>query len=527
MISLDNMFSEEARILILSKELGKEAATQIEGLFRRFPIVWLEKEKYGNYNHHYLEGVYVKQGFLQSMAYCLFKESANEKELKIALNDVIKRIRPKLFKLMNNKLPYINLELLLPEVLKNISRSDNQKILFHLAIIDYWALQENKKIKVDEYIYEIISRDLLSKAKYIEEGYQNYGYVRWIYDKINGENDRFLNEHYMKCIQEKTGMPLSEYINEIWMALYNYDPADSLIPFEVYMLYKVCWDDNLIAPSPVPPFNQNDYLEILSRIVHCITSLISRFKDDERDDLIEIVMLNAIDLVDNLLPYTLIIYYIVQLRHKDRKDFFSLPHIQDMVTNQELNNIISKLKNKIKEEQQVSRAALNENNTLEYNLRKSFQTALDERDNLYCQLQKKFDKLKRINDDLATENTKLKNKNNQLVELLNNINEDEEINETIEKRIRVLEQTKILIIGGHPSTVKRLKKYLPNCTYYECEQSFPDIRFKNLHYGIILKRWVNHSMIYKVQKVLPTLELIDLGSTNINRILHDLLNTLN
>ena len=113
-------------------------------------------------------------------------------------------------------------------------------------------------------------------------------------------------------------------------------------------------------------------------------------------------------------------------------------------------------------------------------------------------------------------------------ELLLKVQEQEKLLEQLpskqvkELNIEQLNKPEILIIGGHPHVVAKLRERLPKCKFCECRRTYKDDFFKGVKFSYVFVEWINHGMTGKLNKICPQVPKRVIASTNPDRILREM-----
>ena len=175
----------ENREVFLAYVLANCKFSTIEGLHRRFPLVWKQRDQYKYYKHVCLERPSLKEEYKLKCAYCLFEAS---KEDSIIFNVLFEELYKQYGALYKQLKKYYGRSKLISdtglEVLMKDQELINQTDLMDVSIFDFFL--EKLEVRYDEttffnqlkVTYDGIQRKILDFELDIDE--LNYQYFKYI-----------------------------------------------------------------------------------------------------------------------------------------------------------------------------------------------------------------------------------------------------------------------------------------------------------------------------------------------------------
>lgn len=231
------------------------------------------------------------------------------------------------------------------------------------------------------------------------------------------------------------------------------------------------------------------------------------------------------ELFDQYLPFVYLLLQMGKTHDENRRLFYQYYHPNHSSITKKLEHELKTTQQALTQEQHHVQQLKNQIQTLKESHQSELQRRLKSQQDALLQSERENQQLQKEIEDLKQLLKQQKAKNhpsNDGVSLIkdNHSLTNPHLNEGVDDELDLLlNQANLLIIGGYPVTINRLKERLPNCKYYECDMTFKDQFFQGIEHAFIMKNYVNHGMVYKVRKVCPDIPFYEIDATNPDRIL--------
>lgn len=529
------LFDELNLKIFLSHLLAKKSTTQLEGIFNRFPLIWVQRTKFPHSEHFLLNDPVLKTEFFKKFAYALIEVANQDLEIQKELHRILKQLNPSLVKkIQNSPLPQLNQTNLIIDLIAKKTNHSVPTLLSELALIDYWMTYYKKEYLLSDKLTNFLEKEITPTLKSNTQKSKNQSlHHQLISDKNGKENPWF--KRYFKQFETYLGEPLSRYLTAISndFTHYFYSSNHERLTSLDYQFYNMLLDDRLLIHGHTSTLNQQDALEVFARVFRQVM-VFHRTVEKKIEANLALstnththpIDLNEIDQslmpeFKTLLPLALLDYLIYKNKTNDRTAFYSLTESQ-LMRSESVRKTLEKQTRQLEKFEQLVEQLTQQLNQYKETKQAELQQALLKKEQILLEQERQIEKLQKNYQTLESDYQALKERYQDLLSSV-----EEQVSSDTEdlpllNPLTSEDQTEILIIGGAPSLIQRLKEQLPQSQFYGWNQTLPQLTSKPIKYGFILKRLVNHTMVRQIQKQLPTIELIDLETINPSRILSDI-----
>ncbi len=497
----------ENRAVFLAYVLAKCNFSTIEGLHRRFPLVWQRRVQYKYYKHVCFERPSFKEEYQLKFAYCLFEEAEHDQDIFNVLFDILYKQYPLIYKELKKNysrhhlLPDMDLE-------KLIIREDqiNQDYLIYLSVFDFFIQKLEIKISEGEQYHQL--KQYCDKLQHtiLEFEEESYQYLKQnltqpssipfkqiknfcrSYSEYLGQNIiDVLNSKLILFNQDKK----SHWLHEL--GLMNQEFSYRLTASDVYQLIALllCTDEDDFCDEEVEQIKMGDFI-----------IPISVFEAFEHS-------------LDEVLPY-----FVMGKMVKENREFFMQSYtLKDQVVSKQLEKEVNSLKRDLKSLKEVNKnlkGTISKQKSLH---EKAYKSQLKE-------MQSTLIETTREKERMEKELVSLKNKVEQLeLSLSQEVEEPNHTSEIIideQVDVSLINKAEIMIVGGATPTIQKLKRILPNCKYFEVDKKYNDQYFKGVKLAILLTNILNHGMTKKLDKHCPQIVKKSVSATNVELIIKEI-----
>lgn len=497
----------ENRAVFLAYVLAKCNFSTIEGLHRRFPLVWQRRDQYKYYKHVCLERPSFKEEYQLKFAYCLFEEAEHDQDIFNVLFDILYKQYPLLYKELkknysrHNLLPDMDLEKLMSQ-----KDQSNQDYLIYLSVFDFFIQKLEVKISEGEQYYQLKQRcDKLQHTilEFEEESYQYLkqnltqpssisfkqikNFCRSYSDYLGQSIIDVLNSKLILFNQNKK----SQWLHEL--GLMNQEFSHRLTASDVYQLIALllCTDEDDSCDEDVEIIKVGDYV--------LPVPIFEAFEES----------------LNELLPY----FVMSQLIKENREFFLQSYTLKDQMISKQLEKEVDLLKRDLKSLKEVNKSLKRTINKQKLVQEKAHKRQLKN-------LQTMLITTTREKERLQQEIVRLKNKCEQLEFTLKNEDEQQDVNHEIILSevidVNKINKAEIMIVGGATQTIQKLKRVLPNCKYFEVDKKYNDQYFNGVKLAILLTNILNHGMTKKLDKHCPQVIKKSVSATNVELIIKEI-----
>lgn len=505
----------ENREVFLAYVLANCKFSTIEGLHRRFPLVWKQRDQYKYYKHVCLERPSLKEEYKLKCAYCLFEAS---KEDSIIFNVLFEELYKQYGALYKQLKKYYGRSKLISdtglEVLMKDEELINQSDLMDVSIFDFFL--EKLEVRYDEttffnqlkVTYDGIQRKILDFELDIDE--LNYQYFKYQLTKPNSITFKRV-KHFYRNYSDYLGQNVVDVLNDKLERCYQEEKLSS----------NIQWmrDLGLIDQHTVYRLTTADVYQLMTLLL--CTDGDNLIEEEgasiEIGDLVlPISELEAFEqLLNELLPY----FVMSQVMKENREFFFRSYTLKDQMISKQLEKEVELLKRdlkSVKETNKLLKLSLSEE---KLNQEKMYKLQLKQ---LRSTLMTTMHEKERLEKELEN----LKERCAQLESIIKEPSEAEEqvYEMTLEQSVDVSEINKaeIMIVGGATPTIQKLKRILPNCKYFEVDKKYNDQYFQGVKFAILLTNILNHSMTKKLDKHCPKAKKKSVTVTNVDLIIEEI-----
>lgn len=553
----------EAQSLFLGVCVHNYAPSRVEGLHRRFPLAWINRKNYKYYSHPILKSMSLTYEYGNNLAYCLFEHAKENEELRLELKSILmgipehKKMYKELSKIVNvnvgeelnkkkNELLFKGLYNPLDTDTLSFARAEAfcvAKYIFDLLDVEFddekinklhkkWSSLVHKFFTEDEgkeiwarnmiTVFEKMSdKTILKKISAYNKQYSEYleqplaKYIDdCLYTSKNIESMTF-GDTIAKAKNHMLGMNITKRdkitlttaeINEILLVLITYHQYYSLKSSDETL--KDLFDRLNNDKKSIMKFMEKDKDEIINELIE--------YPDELDDELLDVLDTHFISFVSS--------YITAKFHNENREAYFNAKSNTDVISLNSLEQEMKKFKKELKLQKQINKQLQTELNTAKDTARKETQNKLKDSQQQIVELNRKNQRLTEENKEYLQNNTQLR----EMVEtLLIKVQEQEHLLEQIpatEESLTVdhLNRSDILIIGGHPHVLAKLRERLPNCKFCECRRTYKDDFFKGVKYAYVFVEWINHGMTGKLNKICPYIPKRVIAATNPERILREM-----
>lgn len=522
--------------------------SQLEGLKRRFPQAWLKREDYPFYRHACFKSISLQLEYRFNLCYCLVEYSRENIELFRELKGFFMNYNKKITQEMKNR--QRGKKIVLNGVQNLILAYNNQKKFgmqecTEMVLADYLAesfsipYPESFKEEYFE-IFNEVSLDIIQS--FGNGSILNFYTLPESIRKKKGKTYQFFQECYQRY-SNYLNQPLSKYLNTQLKRLLDLSENEeenndrglvaSMVLFGI--IPPSCYRETCLSMSEI--------FEILAAVtlnygiptsVMEETTQRSRADNlvtwgvDENGDITEKAWKELFHVYDkDMIPYAL--EYLLAKAHNDNRDlFFKLTDTSDLISLKSLETEIKQQHESLKDERQKNKRLEKQLSTIQTQQQQKIKEATVKVQKELIETNQKLTKKTNEVEQLASELEQCK----ELIKLLQTqLSEqtpqsEEEVTLTLsDEKKSLLNQPSILFLGGHPTTIHRLKRVLPSCKFFEVDKTYDSQFLKNVKQVFIFVNYVNHGMVYQINKELSVPKRVLIG-TNINQILKQCLDCL-
>ncbi|HAX74070.1 MAG TPA: hypothetical protein DCY20_11145, partial [Firmicutes bacterium] len=501
----------KGRNVFLAYSLKVDYKTMIEGLNRRFPDAWQDRERYEYFQHPLLRKSLIYDEYISNLSYCLFEKSNEQKDLANALLQLLIKKEPKIYRTLKAK-----------------GKSNSVNVVELLDLIQYNFLQENFsldqccKLATVEFLSEQFNLEIESEL-FLEE----------FNDLIEQSQGAYLLEsnegqcHHFMTLKRMLRKPNSELSKRVKSMLKQYTTYLNVSPSEMlHLSYLISKDmlyvnENQFLNTTLEKnkLTQQEALEVI-----CLLRCLQGQNEVEKTLMSDTLTEDDFAFFDEHIGHATIHYLISEQRKQDADFFFKHYVLADEYTIRKLEQDVEKLKD---ENEKLCQAVQTFEQTKE-ELANRYEKNMSKR---MKDLDAELVKLTRLNARLEQENMHLKKENEMLLLQINSTEDSEqdlyleiELEPTtdVDVNLEALNNPSIMIIGGAVQTIQRLKQKLPNCKYFECDHKYNDDYFTGINQAILLTNIVNHSMTLRFDKLCPKVPKKSVKHTNVDLIIKEI-----
>ena len=529
------------------------SASQLEGLNRRFPEAWSNRQNYPYYKHRIFKSISLADEYVKNLAYCLWEHSLQDLSLRTEMRAMLIRVESSTYKHYKKGKGAIIDEGYYKNFCEYILGSDtNIRIMVSFCVADFFInlcdlnYDESYRDKMyDE--WDVRIREFLKDSQP-----KNLWGLRFleIEDKMENPAEVRLIQSYSKAYAEHLGCSIQDYLNKTFFQ-----------PKEVHetISAELAFSTPLILGMQIIEFTnggltQTEAINILGQLTGLYArhqgrairnSSINYLKDvmegkielteevkqrvkeispNETYELPEVLTPDLIEFYDQYLPI-FCAYYLLARHHEENRDyFFKIKTNADTISLASMEKELTRTKKELKEFKHQAKSHQSELSKVKTESQRQFQERLKRSQEELILSNQQVKRLTQDKESLSEEIERLKESlailTNQ-VEMQESIDLKEASSDSSFAKVD-LNQSKILIMGGHPHVVAKLKEKLPNCKFCECRRLYQDDFFKNVEYAYIFVEWLNHGMTGKLNKIRPDIPKRVIAATNPDRILSEM-----
>lgn len=505
----------ENREVFLAYVLANCNFSTIEGLHRRFPLVWKQRDQYKYYKHVCFERPSLKEEYKLKCAYCLFEASNEDLTIFNVLFEELYKQYGALYKELKKR--YGRSKSISDEGLVTFlkdKKSVSRIHLIELSVLDFFleklevSYQETNLFKQLKGTYEGVQRKVLDFELEVDE--LNYQYFKHQLTKPNSMIFKRI-KHFCRSYSDYLGQNLVDFLNDKLEAFYQEETLSPLIQWmkelgliEQHTVYRVTTADvyQLVALLLCTDDENLTEEEGASIEIGNLVLPISELEAFEQ-------------LLNELLPY----FVMHQVMKENREFFFQAYTLTDRMISKQLEKEVDLLKRDLKSVKEINKSLKLSLSKEKSTQEKTYKVQLKE---LQFTLMTMMHENKRLEKELEN----IKEKYEHLESTLKGQSETEEqvYEMTLEESVDVSEINKaeIMIVGGATPTIQKLKRILPNCKYFEVDKKYNDQYFQGVKFAILLTNILNHSMTKKLDKHCPQVRKKSVTVTNVDLIIKEI-----
>lgn len=547
-----------AQSYFLGVALSDNASSMLEGLNRRFPLAWINRKKYPYFGHPLLKSISLTNEYNKNLAYCLWEYSKENEELRKELkalmvkNPIYLEVKKLVSNIWNDKKiindPDIKIKML-AESYEKAFAFKKQKFQYGIlcSTIHFIYSELNIPVPADVALplYErwekltkvfleedtgcgIWSRNVMdSFAKMNNKTYTKLmqGYYKQYSDYIENDLQKYLDKVVFNPKHKELELP--DFMVNIQMQMVGIEPTEftrhNLTKTEIYEIML-----NLMMIYNNYDMRKNLASKLFAGIKDETLNIKEMMEKDSIDELMEFpeeLDEKLLDLFDQyLVPFTYL-YVIGKHQELNREAFFKAKSGSDAISLQSIELELKRAKKELKDSKHLIKNHQSEINKIKNDLQKANQDRLKALQQDLVQANQKNKRLAEENESLLLNNA---DQREMIEELLLKVQEQEKLLEQLpskqvkELNIEQLNKPEILIIGGHPHVVAKLRERLPKCKFCECRRTYKDDFFKGVKFSYVFVEWINHGMTGKLNKICPQIPKRVIASTNPDRILREM-----
>lgn len=539
-----------AQAVFLGIATFNDAASQLEGLNRRFPEAWTKRQTYPYYKHRLFKSISLSNEYLNNLAYCLWEYSLENEALRAELKAMMIRIQPSIYRHYKKAAGLVLSEEYYQDFCREIL---NPKVPIHclisFCVADFFVgiSQISYDPSYQEMMYQQWDRRVRDYLK--DENPKNLWGFEFleIDDKMKDPAEVRRIQNFSKAYSEYLGCSVQDYLNRIF-----FDPTY----FCQSLAEELAFATPTVLGMKIIDFGksnltQSDVLGILGQLTFFYErnrkNLAHQAPFDYLSDLLEgqieidetaeqtvrsLLEADGYTLPDTLTPELITFYdqylpafcayYMLAKHHEANRDFFfKIKTNADTISLTSLENELTRTKKELKALKQQTKHHQAELVQVRTESHRQFQDRLKQGQEEVVLANQQIKRLSQENKQLKEEIAALKD---SLTILTQQVEMQEWIDLNVPQPTQPvnLNRSNILIMGGHPHVVAKLKEKLPNCKFCECRRLYQDDFFKNVDYAYIFVEWLNHGMTGKLNKIRPDIPKRVIAATNPDRILSEM-----
>lgn len=502
----------ESRAVFLAYVLAKCNFSTIEGLHRRFPLIWKKRDQYKYYKHVCLERTTFKEEYQLKCAYCLFEEASDDLAIFNALFEELYKQYKELYKELKKQ--YLHQKTITTSHLEKLINQENQsdqEYLIFLSVTDFFLEKLEVQMSDDDLFNQLMkqSAQLQRKLLDFEDELETYDYLK---HQLNISNSIPFKKikHFCRSYSDYLGRNVVDVLNE---------RLDNVLKTST-SYFNIQW---MIELGLIDP---NRSYRLTTTDIYQLVALLLCLKEEESVEEVDCIKMGDYELpvsvfeafeqsLQDVLPY----FILSQMMKENRDLFFQSYTLKDEVISKHLEKELNGLKREVKSLKEtnknlklaLSKQKLAHEKAYKFQL-KELQTSLilanQEKERLEKELVKQMTEYHQL---------KLKLDHEQALEEV-----ETSCCEIMDIDVESINQAEIMIVGGAISTVQKLKKKLPNCKYYEVDKKYHDQYFKGVKLAILLTNILNHAMTMKLDKECPKAKKKSVTVTNVDLIIKEI-----
>ena len=519
----------------LAMALAEKCPTKIQGLKHKYPLAFKDWDNLTYRNARLFMGGTLEQDQTARIAYALVSYATEKEELKLELEQLVKKEFPVLhdyFKELEAGHQLCVREIIhLTRLLIKVEECGNMRLIMNaLSVIEQFIA-----IYQLEYDYENHQQELLDILAYIQRANQLFltDYSPKGFNCMVGRvEDKFLKRAkqeirpYIQAYEKRIGMDLVQYYRKLILTTdYKENP---LLDHSRACIFRHFGQDiqRLILNYPLTKVDLEQLLYVLLLREQRIQV------ESELSQLPPMVELPEVevfcDYVDEIFLEAVLDYICAKAFTMNHQYFFKNQGFSDPLMAQALqkevdqrDRVIEQLKQR-SDEFESQKVKLKEEYSKESDQQAKVhkkEMALVNQENR--RLQKELEEMKE-----ALELAKQQLEECEEVSALMSSDSLEPWEDQQARWIEQLNRPEILIVGCHPRTIHRLKPMLPNAKYYELDTNVQDYYLKGVEHIFVCLHQVNHSMMFKLDRCCPDVPRYPIRKTNAQLIIQELAQTL-
>lgn len=505
----------ENREVFLAYVLANCKFSTIEGLHRRFPLVWKRRDQYKYYKHVCFERPSLKEEYKLKCAYCLFEASKEDSTIFNVLFEELYKQYGALYKELKKR--YGRSQLISDtglEIFMKNQELTNQADLIDLSILDFFLeklevrYQETKFFQQLKETCEEFQRKVLDFELEIDE--LNYQYFKHQLMKPNSMTFKRV-KHFYRGYSDYLGQNVVDVLNDKLEMSYQEEKLSS----------NIQWmrDLGLIDQHTVYRLTTADVYQLIT-LVLCTDGENLTEEEEASVEIGNLVLsISELEVFEQLLNELLPYFVMYQVMKENREFFFRSYTLKDQMISNQLEKEVNLLKRDLKSVKETNKLLNLSLSEEKLNQEKTYKLQLKQ---LQSTLMTTIHEKERLEKELEN----LKERCAQLESIVKEQSEAEEqvYEMTLEQSVDVSEINKaeIMIVGGATPTIQKLKRILPNCKYFEVDKKYNDQYFQGVKFAILLTNILNHSMTKKLDKHCPKAKKKSLTVTNVDLIIKEI-----
>ena len=504
----------ESRAVFLAYVLAKCNFSTIEGLHRRFPLIWKRRDQYKYYKHICLERTTFKEEYQLKCAYCLFEEASHDLAVFNALFEELYKQYKEMYKdLKKQYLRHKTMTIAHLEKLVNQENQTDQDYLTFLSVTDFFL----EKLEVERLEHSLYDQ-LIKQSHTLERKLLNFEEESETYDSLkhqlnNSNSIQFKKiKNFCRSYSDYLGRNVVDVLNE----RLETDLKNSQPHFTIQWMIEL----GLIDPK-------RSYRLTTSDVYQLVALLLCMKEDESLEEETKCIKMGDYHLpvpvfeafeqsLNESLPY----FILSQIMTENRELFFQSYTLKDEAISKHLEKELNLLKRDLKSLKETNKNLKGALSKQKLAHEKAYKLQLKELQTSLILANQEKQRLEKELMRLTTQNHQLKLQLESETVLADAFESD--CCNTIDINIEDINQAEIMIVGGATSTVQKLKKKLPNCKYYEVDKKYNDQYFKGVKLAILLTNILNHGMTMKLDKECPKIKKKSITVTNVDLIIKEI-----